>query len=174
MAIPKKVLRKTSQGMLPGYMLGRLGGHGYGPVELLSLNDLVGPGFGLASAAAAAAGSAVHGFGFSISGLPGAGQVIGIATFPYQMTFTSADPGDVVNSTVAATGTPAFQMQVQVSGVWTQVGTITWTAAGYVGAVAWTGGSYVLAANTQMRLVAPASQDATLSDISGKVVGVSG
>ena len=172
MAVKRIIPRKTTHGIPQGYVVGRAAGAGKGPMQLLGLNEL--QSMGVASAAQAAAGSAVHGFGFSISGLPGAGQVIGIATFPYQMTFTSADPGDVVNSTVAATGTPAFQMQVQVSGVWTQVGTITWAAAGYVGAVAWTGGSYVLAANTQMRLVAPASQDATLSDISGKVVGVSG
>ena len=170
MAVKRIIPRKTTHGIPQGYVVGRAAGAGKGPMQLLGLNEL--QSMGVASAAQAAAGSAVHGFGFSISGRPGAGQIIGIASFPYQMTFTSADPGDTVVSTVAATSSAVFNIQTQVGGIWTTIGTITFSAGGTVGAVAWTSG--VLPANQQFRLVAPASQDTTLSDISGRVVGVSG
>ena len=171
MTVPKIVPRKTAHGIPQGYLLGRLPGAGKGPAQLINLAALSGL-FGLATGAQAAAGSAVHGFGFSISGRPGAGQVIGIASFPYQMTFVSADPGDSAVSTVAATGSAVFLIQTQVSGIWTTIGTITWSAGGTTGAVAWTAG--VLPANQQFRVLAPAAQDATLADISVRVQGVSG
>jgi hypothetical protein len=173
MAPPKKVLRTTSHAMLPGYVLGRRPGAGKGPVELLSFFDLTSPSFGLASQQQAAAGSATHGFTFSISGRPAAGQIIGIASFPYQMTFTAADPGDSALAGVAATGTPAFLIQTQVSGIWTTFGTITYT--GTAGVVGFSPTNpWVLPANQQFRVVAPASQDTTLADISARVQGVSG
>ena len=168
----KKIIPRTNKhGIPPGYILGRLPGAGKGPAQLINLQGL--QGFGLATGAQAAAGSAVHGFGFSISGRPSAGQVIGIASFPYQMTFVSADPGDTANSTVAATSTAAFLIQTQVGGIWTTQGTITWSAGGLTGATVFSP-AWVLPANQQFRVVAPVSQDATLSDINARVVGVSG
>lgn len=171
--VPRIVPRKTASQAPPGYILGRRPGTGIGPAEWLDINTL--RSMGIASLADAAAGSVEHGFGFSISGRPTAGQIIGIASFPFVMSFFSADPGDSVGSGVAATGTPAFLIQTQVSGIWTTEGTITWSAGGVVGAVAFSPSNpWVLPANQQFRLVAPASQDATLSDISGRVVGTSG
>jgi hypothetical protein len=171
--VTKKIIPRTNKhGIPPGYLMGRLPGAGVGPVQLINLQGL--QGFGVATAAQAAAGSAVHGFTFSITGQPSAGQVIGIATFPYQMTFVSADPGDVANSTVAATSSAAFDIQVQVSGIWTTIGTITWSAGGTTGAVAFSGGTWVLPAATQFRVLAPNPKDATLADIAARVQGVSG
>jgi hypothetical protein len=166
------VPRRSTQQVPAGYIWGRLPGTGTGPVQLLNLQDL--DKFGIASKAVAAKAAVVHGFGFSISGRPGAGQIIGIASFPYQMTFTSGDPGDVVIATVAATSTAEFDVQTQVGGVWTTMGTLIFAAAGTTAPVAFTGGAFVLPAGQQFRLVAPASQDATLADISGRVVGVAG
>ena len=166
-----KIVRRTTQQAPSGYILGRKS-PGNGPVELLNLADL--QAFGIASKQQAAAGSAVHGFGFSISGRPGNAQVIGIAVFPAQMTFTSADAGDVATSTVAATSSASFSLQTPVAGVFIEVGTISWGAAGKTGAVAWSGGAFVLPAGQQLKVIAPASQDATLADIAVKIIGVQG
>jgi hypothetical protein len=169
MANVNKIVRRTTQQMLSGFILGR-GSPGVGPVELLDLQAL--RQFGIASKAdAAAGGSTLHGFGFSISGRPSAGQVIGIAVFPNDITFVSEDPNDVVTSTVAATSSAAFSVQALISGVFTEVGQITWGAAGKTGTVTFDGGQYLLSAGTQLKLVAPNPQDTTLSDIAGKVVG---
>lgn len=167
----KKITRRMQQAVPSGYVLGRVS-KGVGPAELIDLRGLT--QLGVASAAAAAAGSTSHGFGFSIIGRPTSGEIIGVGVWPGQMTFTSADPGDVVTSQIAATGSAVFQMQAIVSGVFTQVGTITFSAGDTTGAVAWGSGSYQLAANAQLRLVAPAAADATLANISGKVIGVEG
>ena len=134
-----KIVRRTTQQAPSGYILGRKS-PGNGPVELLNLADL--QAFGIASKQQAAAGSAVHGFGFSISGRPGNAQVIGIAVFPKTMTFVSADPGDVATAGVGATGSPAFLFQTPVSGVFTTIGTLTFT--GTIGAVVWSGGTFIL------------------------------
>ena len=72
MAVKRIIPRKTTHGIPQGYVVGRAAGAGKGPMQLLGLNEL--QSMGVASAAQAAAGSAVHGFGFSISGRPGAGQ----------------------------------------------------------------------------------------------------
>lgn len=161
-----KVTRTTSQQVPSGYVLGRRS-KGNGPVELLNLTDL--QAIGVASKAQAGSGG-THGFGFSISGRPGAGQVIGIAVYAKTMTFTSAASGDSVVANVAAHASAVFNMTVGGA----SVGTITFLAGHAVAAVAWSGGQYQLAANTQMKLVAPASQDSALSDISGQVIGVQG
>lgn len=167
----KKIIRRTTQQAPSGYVLGRRS-PGVGPVELLKLSDL--RALGVATAAQVAAGSSTHGFGFSISGRPSTGQIIGIASWPAQMTFVSADPGDVAVSNIAATASAFFSLQTPVSGIWTEVGRITWSAAGTTGATTWTGGTFQLPANQQLRVVAPSPQDATLSDISAKVVGTQG
>lgn len=167
----KRVPRRSTQQTPSGYIWGRKS-PGNGPVELLNLADLL--AFGLASKASASGAAAVHGFGFSIQGRPGAGQVVGIGSWALQMTFTSAAAGDSVVSSIAATSTATFNILALISGVFTQVGTIVFAAGSTTGAVAFAGGFYQLPANTQLKLVAPASQDATLADISGLVYGVQG
>lgn len=165
----KKIIRITSGQAPSGYIVGRASA-GEGPLELLNLRDL--QGLGVASRQQAAQGSARHGFGFSITGRPGNGQVIGIGVWPKAMTFTSAAAGDSVVATVGAHAMAVFNMQALVMGVFTTVGTITFAANGTVGAVAWTGGQYLLAANAQLKLIAPSPQDAALADISGTVIGI--
>jgi hypothetical protein len=164
-----KVPRTTTQQAPTGYIIGRAS-PGVGPLEFLNLRDL--QQLGVASKADAGAGSTQHGFGFSIQGRPSDGQVIGIAVFPKPMTFTSAATGDAVVSTTPAHASAVFSLLTPVSGVFTQVGTITFAAGSTTGVVAWSGGQYTLAANAQLKMVAPAIQDPALSDISGKVVGV--
>ena len=78
---------------------------------------------------------------------------------------------DIVTAGVAATNSAAFSVQAVISGIFTEVGQITFSAAGTIAAVTWNTGQFTLPAGTQLRLVAPASQDATLSNIAGKVVG---
>ena len=163
-----KIVRRTTQQAPSGYILGRKS-PGNGPVELLNLADL--QAFGIASKQQAAAGSAVDGFGFSICGRTGAAQIICTGVFAKDITFVSLDPGDIVTAGVAATSSAAFSVQAVISGIFTEVGQITFSAAGTIAAVTWNTGQFTLPAGTQLRLVAPASQDATLSNIAGKVVG---
>lgn len=166
-----RVPRRSTQQTPPGFIWGRLPGTGTGPVQLLNLQDLVGK-FGLSSLAAAKGLSLQDaGFTFHEGGLMNAGEILGVGTWAADVTFENDNPKTIVNALVAATSNSSLNMQAIVLGIPTIVGAINFLAGGTVGAVVWSAPPFVNPAGSPFTLLAPASADASLADITGIVVG---
>ncbi len=99
----------------------------------------------------------IKGISIFRSGIPLANEITGGGISPYSLTFSAANSS--AKSQVAATASSIFT--IRKNG--TQVGTITFSAAGTVGVISFSVTS--VAANDVITVQAPASADATLADI---------
>lgn len=164
-----RIIRRTTQRVPAGYILGRLPGTGDGPAQLLNLRDLT--AFGVASASAA--GPAAHdaGFGFNDGGLLGAGEYLGAGTWAHDVTFQNGNPGTSVTSLVPANANATFNIQTYIAGILTTVGTIEFLAGTTVGVVTWLSPPVTIPAGVQIKLFAPSPADSTLASVTGIVVG---
>ena len=154
-----------------GYLVGRAS-RGRGPMELIdgaSLGQV-----GIASKQSQNAQAAQCGFRFFVGGRPGAGERIGAGVWGHSVTFENGQsPTSVIASLTPATSSAVWQIETLIAGVWTVIGTITFNAASLVGVLNWTA-PVTIPAGQQVALYAPASQDATLADITGTVYGSTG
>lgn len=159
----------------PGYLIGRPGGLGGQAAPQLIDARLFATQAYVKQIAGSGGITGSHGFGFFCGGLPSAAEIIGGGMFPVPMTFTTGDPFTEVASEYPAAGSAVFNINTWVGpqpGTVTQVGTITFSAAGYLGVVAWIGSPYTLPAFTILELQAPNPQDLTLAWITGTINGV--
>lgn len=92
------------------------------------------------------------------SGKPAASEVVAGAIFPVTGSITQANC--VAKATVAATGSTVFTIFKDT----TQVGTITFAASATLGTISITSGA--ITANQHVTIVAPATADGTLANIS--------
>lgn len=106
--------------------------------------------------------SITKGFGSFCSGKPSANQIVGGGVAPYSFTLSAAN--SECKSIIAATGVTIFVIRKNT----TTIGTVTWAAGSTIGVVAYT--APTVAAKDLITLHAPASPDATLSDISFTLV----
>ena len=165
---PKIVIPGLNRGAgIPsGYIVGRLPGSGHGPAQLLDLLSL--RQMGIQSRRQNNSLGHEAGFGFTIEGLPTANEYIGTAVWSRPLTFHNGDAANVVVSQVAATANCSFRI---LDNTLTLVGNINFLAGGSVGAVVWAVDPYTFAAGLAMSLYAPLAADATLANITGRVVG---
>lgn len=100
-------------------------------------------------------------------------------TFPANFGATTNGGSSFATSLVNATGSTVFNIDKcpaasdpTVGGNWSTIGTASYAPAGHTGTLATTGGtSQALSAGDRIRIVAPASPDATLSGVSMTLVG---
>lgn len=104
----------------------------------------------------------VHAF---YPGVPTASAVILRVPIARAVTFPDNFAGSYAKASVAATGSPAFD--IKVNG--TSVGTVTFSGA--TGTLVTSGTTVVLAAGDVLSIHAPASADATLADVGFVLVG---
>lgn len=170
---PKIRLRGLrSPNVPPGVLLGRLPGGGTGEVQLLNLQQL--RLLGVNTKGSGSAAQAAAGFGFTVGGKPTADQLIGIGIWGEAITFATADARDVVTALIPATATATFTIwALNALNVPTQYGTITFAAGVTTATVAWSPNPFALAKGAQLKVYAPADQDATLADISAIVYATS-
>lgn len=105
--------------------------------------------------------------GFNAEGLLADGEELAVWAFPQDVTFSDAS----TNSFFIAVSPAAVEAVLSLEVDGTQVGTITYPATELTGTVAFTGASYTLAAQTEMRLYAPAAADITLAGLYGNLIG---
>lgn len=155
----------------PGYILGRGRVSGTGEVELLNLQQL--QAMGVASSGQVAAATALnHGFGFNVTGLMTAGQLIGTAIYGFDITFFDVSAGDVFSCLIAPTGAASMPLIARAGGgASIQVGAINFNAGSKTGALAWGVNPFLLAKGTSLSLLAPLSADASFSGVSGLCYG---
>jgi hypothetical protein len=97
-----------------------------------------------------------------LPGVPDSSEEIMRFVLPRDVLFEDDFAGSQANAGVAATGSTV--LNVQVDGV--TVGTITFAAAGTTGTFATSAGELTVSAGEVLSIVAPATADATLADIS--------
>lgn len=110
---------------------------------------------------------AAYDVGMWIAGAPTNGEEIARIVVPRACSFADDFAGSYAVAEVAATGSSVFD--VQKNGA--SVGSITFAAAGTTGTFATTGGATTFAAGDTIKIIAPATADATLADISITLVG---
>lgn len=106
--------------------------------------------------------------GTYISGSPSANEVVLSYVFTRAVTFADEFAGSQAKAGAAATGSTTFI--VQKNGA--SVGTIVFAASGTTGTFATTGTTVAFAAGDVLSLVAPATPDTTLANISVTFTGV--
>lgn len=163
--VPKRVNRSAPS----GYILGRVDA-GRGPAQWIRGASLAAAGVATTGQVAAAA-AVNHGFGFSVQGRPAANLIAGPGIWVRQITFQTGGAASII-AQVAATSTYVISIQTLISGVYTQIGTITFSAGGTVGALAWSSSPVSIPSGQPLQLVFPAVQDATLANIVAVVDGV--
>lgn len=102
--------------------------------------------------------AAVRGLSAFCSGKPAASEIVGAGIAPYALTLSAANSQATGNT--AATGSTVFI--IRRAG--TQIGTITFSASATSGVVALT--QTAITSGQNITITAPATPDATLSDIS--------
>lgn len=169
MSLPPRIKLQRAKTMPTGYLLGRTSG-GQGDVELLGPQQL--RSLGIAHQTELLQRTTNAGFGFFIEGLMLAGETLGSAVFPFDVTFTDGNVDTTVTSLTPATAGAVLKLNsVDAAHIPYNVGSITFSAAGTVGVVTWVSGSFVLLAGRAITLVAPAAADATLASVTGIVTG---
>jgi hypothetical protein len=103
-------------------------------------------------------GTQIRGLSGFCSGKPAASEIVAGALAPYAFTIVSGNCA--ARAVVAATASTVFSIRIAGS----EIGTITFAAAATVGTFSFT--STTVAVNDNITIVAPASPDATLADIS--------
>jgi len=152
----------------PG-VIGRLSGSG--AAYFIPIQNLLATlkSFGAVTGNATPARSSRTGFGFFTSSRYLAGELLGEGIFTVPVSFPLASPASICVSGVAATGTAVLNIKVGGS----VVGTITFPPGGKTGVIVWSASPYVLPTNTPIQLYAPASADASLSFVTGLLLGSS-
>ena len=113
-----------------------------------------------------------HGFGFSCGGKLTNSEILGFGIWPVDLIYTTGDPLTKVVAENPATASSVLNLKSWVAGIRTTVGTITFALGGSTGTVAWSSSPYTHPAFEILELSAPASADATLAWITGRVHGV--
>jgi len=105
-------------------------------------------------------------------GVPTASAKVSRVAFTRAVTFAAAFAGSVASADVAATASTVFDVQKAVSGstTFSSIGSVTFAAGATVGSFALAGGAS-FATGDRLRILAPATADATLADISITLVG---
>jgi hypothetical protein len=151
-----------------GYLVGRAS-RGRGPLELMDAAGLA--AVGIATKASQNAQAAQCGFRFFVGGRPGAGEKIGQGVWGHPVAFENGQsPASVVTSVIPAASTAVWHIETLIAGVWSVIGTITFSTASFVGVLNWTA-AVTIPSGQPVALYAPASQDATMADISGSIYG---
>jgi hypothetical protein len=139
-------------------------------MEWLSLTDLT--AIGVATAGSVAQATATnHGFGFSIQGIPPAGAILGPGLWASNITFQTGGTY-TISAQVAPTGSPVWNIQTLISGVYTTIGTITWTAGSTSAVLAWLSSPVLIPAAQPLQIALAAMADATLANVTGLIDGV--
>lgn len=136
------------------------------PSKPLAVED---GGTGANNAAGARSNLGVQGYdvAFRVVGKPAAGAVVAEFIAPRAFTIASALSGTQIKAGTAAAASAAFSLRKNG----TEFGTATFAAAGTVPTLA-AASQTSFAAGDVLRVVAPATADATLADIVFTVVGV--
>lgn len=116
-------------------------------------------------------GGGSPGFGFFAQGLLTSGETLGQGIFPTDMEFVDGDPATIVECTVPATGTVTLALVTFVSGISTQIGTITFTVGALTGITTWQAGDYTLPAGNIIQVMVPGAADPTLAYITATING---
>ena len=103
---------------------------------------------------------------FFVAGIPTADMIVGVFPVPRTVFIDSAATTHQAAAETAATAETVFIINVGA----TQVGTVTFAAAATTGTVAFSA-DVTLAAGDILKMIAPATPDATLEDISVMLVG---
>lgn len=157
---------RRGAGIPAGYLVGRLPHAGKGPAQLLTVQQLAKFGGPLRPSASVLGNQA--GFTFSVTGLPKANEFVGQGSWSKQLTFHNGDPNNSVNALVPATSTAVMRI---MNAALAEIGTITFAAGSAAGVVAWITDPFVIPAGQLVLLYCPLTADATLANISGRVVG---
>lgn len=160
--------RGKGRNIPPGYIIGRVS-HGRGPLELIAPGNF--GRLGLSSANAAAQKAAQAGFQFFAGGLLKAGELLGSGTWAHAQGFQNGIDGSSITSLTPAAVTAVFRIVAVVLGVPTDFGTITFAAGSTTGVLLFTVSPFTIPAGSPVQLYAPASADATLSSVTGVVMG---
>lgn len=155
-----------------GFLLGRLPGTGSGEVQLLSMSQL--RQFGLASKGDTNAATATlkpENAWFDAGGLLAAAELLGEWAFPRDVTFNTGNADTFFTAILAAASDSDLPLYSNASGSFVQIGHVHYAAGALTGSLVLTSNPMVLAAHDRIRLTAPASPDATLSDLYGLIAG---
>lgn len=109
-------------------------------------------------------------FRFFIGSPPTANEELGSGNWGHDVSFDNGQPGSIITSLLPAASTAVLHIKTIVSGVLTEVGTITFAAAGKVGTLNWIA-PITITAGTPISLWGPSPSDATLGNITGVVQG---
>ena len=171
MSTPDITLRGIRASLPSGYILGRVS-PGVGQVELLKLSQLIAKS-GVGSFPGTGGGSSGPGLpnkaSFDAGGLLAPLELLGEWAFAESVTFDDTNTNTFFNSVLPATADCDLPLFVGAS----QIGHIHFPSGSVTGTLVIASNPYVLAAKTRLQLKAPASPDATLSDIYGLMVGTS-
>lgn len=161
--IPGLQSRPGVAGGSQGVLIGRLSGRG--PLQILTPQLQRQMGIRAPSNNQIAH---IAGFTFNVNGLPGANEKVGQGAWSKTLTFHNDDPNNVVVANIGASGTPSFHM-VNANTL-AVLGQIQFVVP-KVGEVLWLSDPYIHPAGVPMALYCPNPADATLAQISGRVVG---
>lgn len=169
MAIKPIRIRGARASIPPNVLVGRAKGSRVGELQVLSPQDLRRMGIG--SSADAQRSANLAGFTFFEEGLMLDKELLGQGSWSHDTAFVSGAAGDTVTSEVAAAADASLTMWApDGGGIYIQVGTIAFAAGSTTATVTWTAG-FVLPAHKILKLYAPTPADATLSGVTGTVVG---
>ena len=160
--IPGLRTRPGISGGTGGVLLGRMSARG--PVQLLNAQQQRQLGI-----RAPSNNQLAHqaGFTFSVGGIPANNEFVGQGSWSRALTFHNSDPNNSVLALSGATGTPSMRMLLADL---SEVGSIQFLTP-TVGTVVWTSDPYIHPAGVPLLLYCPTPADATLGQISGRVVG---
>lgn len=162
---PPNIIMAGLRGSIPpGYLLGRKAG-GVGPVQLISPDEAVAAGL-----VPRPTPPPPVGFGFTVDGLMSDHELIGSGVFSRDIEFSGGgNTGTTISCLLPATSSAAFTIIATLSGVPTQIGTITFAPGALSGVVAFT--DTVLPAGSPLTVYAPTPADATLGTVTATVTG---